>query len=211
MEFNLIKKSVSSRNRTQGRFMSPIVTMCSTSSIPISYIGRKLSSTSSRISQTCMRDPLQFYSLLWLLVSKRVTILRTPQARQFLKERIPMIVSTYIDEGSRCMGTKILLEASKGSSDQLVAVLPLENFQGVIDAIAELESFDPQKLDMTRAVLEEDRIGVWLVVLPLYILAPLYMIFLGVAYLMRAEMTELSNFETQGIALGTWVRDKRRD
>jgi hypothetical protein len=122
-----------------------------------------------------------------------------------------MIVSTYIDEGSRCMGTKILLEASKGSSDQLVAVLPLENFQGVIDAIAELESFDPQKLDMTRAVLEEDRIGVWLVVLPLYILAPLYMIFLGVAYLMRAEMTELSNFETQGIALGTWVRDKRRD
>ena len=37
-EFGLIKKSMRSRNSLKGRFMSPVVALCSQGSIPVEYI-----------------------------------------------------------------------------------------------------------------------------------------------------------------------------
>ena len=72
-------------------------------------------------------------------------------------------------------------------------------------------SLDLKQLERKIGELEEDKIGVWIPVLICYIAVPIYLIYRLVKKASDVELTDSSNFETEGLALGTWVRDKRRD
>lgn len=212
-EFQLIRKSMTSRRSVKGRFMSPLLVMCSKNGISIAGIGRKLTATSSKLSTISMANPLQFYKLLWMLGTKSISLFRTPLARPFLESRIPSYVNGYFKDASECMALKILKTSALHPGDTIIAVVPLENS---VDVISSLESpyfgsLDLAQLERKIGELEEDRVGVWIPVFICYIAIPIYLIYRLVNQASHVELTDLSNFETEGLALGTWVRDKRRD
>lgn len=208
MEHKLISASIDSRRRSEARFMSPLVKMCVQNSIPLKHIGRNLVTTSSRLSQACLRHPYEFYSLLWVLATKRITIMRTPQAKSFLMQKIPSIASVYIDEGSIYMGTRIVQEINQSTDDRLVAVVPMENFASVVDLVGRLDSSGSEDV---ISDIDKECMGVWLPVFIIYILLPCAIVYKSVSHMLTSHVSELSNYETQGVALGTWVRDLRRD
>ena len=213
-EFGLIKKSMRSRNSLKGRFMSPVVALCSQGNIPVEYIGRRLTSTSSRLSSTALANPWQFYKLLMLMATKSWSLVRTPSARDFLNLRVPSFADAYLREGSACMALNILQRVNhRSTSESVVTVVPLETCPEVLNFIGSLQSegCEQETILQRIAALQRDGVGVWMPVLILYILLPCYGMYRVSRLFMGTELTELSNYETQGIALGTWVRDKRRD
>ena len=101
----------------------------------------------------------------------------------------------------------------RSTSESIVTVVPLENYPEVLNFIGSLQSegCEQETILQRIAALQRDGVGVWMPVLILYILLPCYGMYRVSRLFMGTELTELSNYETQGIALGTWVRDKRRD
>ena len=212
-EFHLIQKSLTARNSLKGKFMSPLVSMCQQNSIPVDFAGRKLTATSSRLSWVSFSRPMQFYKLLWILASKSMSLIRTPQARPFLKQRIPAYVDTYFDEASECMALKIVRARQCVSEQTVIGVVPIEN---TADVLARLESgslsaFTEAQIDARIRDLEEERAGLWIPVIFMYLILPAYTVYQGFRFVSSKKLTDFGNYETQGIALGTWVRDTRRD
>ena len=198
----------------KGRFMSPVVALCNQNHIPVKHVGRNLIPTSSRLSTVAFTNPWQFYKLLWLLLTKSWTLIRTPSARDYLASRVPVLVDTYLREGSECMALKIFQNTGElPDSHDLVAVVPLENYPEVTSTLEAKTRGVPdlKRVAQRTAELEQEGLGLWIPVFLLYLFLPCYSMYWLVTGLMRTELTELDNYETQGIALGTWVRDKRRD
>jgi len=213
-EFNLIEKSLTSPKSLRGRFMSPVISLCNSSDIPFTCVGRKITATSSRLSCVFMRHPLEFYKLLWIITSKSLSVLRTPQARSFIEHRVPNFAKAYFDEGSETMAIKILQSVNELRYDKTVAIVPLENYHAIINFLElwKVESANPLDLQRKLQFLEEDTVGLWAPVLIMYVLAPILMIGTIAKKLKDAYFGESSNFETEGVSIvGSWVRDKRRD
>ena len=212
-EFLLITKSVGGRNSVKGRFMSPLVVLCRQYSIPISSISRNLAATSSKLSNVSLFNPFEFYKLLWIIGSKSLSLIRTPQARPYLSKQIPAYVSSYIREGSYCMTLKILHESRKDNISKLVAVVPLENLSDIVSMLETkiLSDLTDTEVQSKISELDTDAVGLWVPVFLCYVVLPIVFLYETIRIGLRGELGELSNYETQGIALGTWVRDKRRD
>ncbi len=213
-EFNLIEKSLSSQRRIKGRFMSPVMALCKSNSIPYTCIGRKITATSSRLSSVFMKRPLELYKLLWIITSKSLSLVRTPQARQYIKSSVPSFVDAYFVEGSETMAIKIIKNVHESDVKKMIAVVPLENYHDIVQILESRQSGrqDISDLDRKLNYLEEDVVGLWAPVLLLYIACPILILTMGVKKLSNARFAELSNFETEGVSIvGSWVRDKRRD
>ena len=213
-EFNLINKSLTSRRSLKGRSMSPVLAMCHSNSIPYHCIGRKISATSSRLSCVFMKHPLELYRLLWIIANKSLSVVRTPQARQYIEGRVPKFVKAYFVEGSDTMAYKILMKVHDSDDAKIVAIVPMENFHDIVQ-ILESKPLEQETIsDVERKLnyLEEDMLGLWGLVLVVYIIAPVMMsaVMLRKAYNWR--FAELGYFETEGVSIvGSWVRDRRRD
>jgi hypothetical protein len=212
-EFNLIDKSVNSRNKLRGRFMSPLVVLCRKSSIPVESVARRLAATSSRLSKACLRQPFQFYKTLAILATRRLNLVRTPSAKPYLMSKVPAIAGAYIDEGAKCIAFKIALEVTREGAQDTVAVVPMEFFADVSSEVEALPAVIHRSEVFEQSIrkLESDDVGYWIPVFLLYIFLPLYGLTVAINKLASVELGELRNYETEGIALGTWVRDKRRD
>lgn len=212
-EFELIDKSVTSKNQLRGRFMSPLVVMCRQNSIPIEPIGRKLTATSSRLSAAAFYNPWEFYKMLWIMTTKSWTLVRAPSARRYLEKSIPHFTERYLKEGSDCMALKIAQSVNEFPETQIIAVTPMENTFDVVERLESDDFINRSTDDFERILLdiESDGAGLWIPVFLIYILLPTAVGYTGLRYLWRHKLSELSHFETQGIALGTWVRDSRRD
>lgn len=210
-EFTLIQKSVRSATNLKGKFMSPLIALCAKYNITVSPIGRKLTATSSQLSRICFENPPQFYRLLWLLSTKSLSQLRSPQARPFLDRHIPLIATKYFDDGSDCMSLKIIQGLNDSESNSIIAVVPMENVPRIQKNLEHLEDVEELVFPKTMDILENEDLGLWIPVLVLYVFMPLYLVYEAICSVAAAEVTEMANFETQGLALGTWVRDKRRD
>ena len=158
-------------------------------------------------------NPLQFYKALWILATKRLSLVRTPTARGYLERKVPALAHAYLSEGSDAMASKIMSEVAKASNTNIVAVVPMENYA---DVLSQLETGALQRLAVDAisariAHLESYETGLWIPILLLYIICPIYAFILLMRYIPGTDMSEFANYETQGIALGTWVRDRRRD
>jgi len=214
-EFDIITKSLTSRNLLKGKFMSPIIAMVSQYEIANGYVARNLTATSSRLSLTAMKNPLQFYKLMWTIATKSLSLVRTPQARPLLEQKIPSFVDSYLKEGSEVMSLKLLNEVRNGESfEKFVAVVPMENLEDVYQSLnsRELEKLARDAVDMRLNVLQKDSVGLWIPVLVMYCIFPIAFLIKGLKYIGNAEIGELANFETEGVVIiGSWVRDKRRD
>ena len=212
-EFELIDKSVSSRNQLRGRFMSPLVVMCRQSSLNVEPIGRKLTATSSKLSSAAFFNPLEFYKVLWIIMSKSWSLVRAPSARRYLERSIPRFTESYFSEGSECMASKIARTVHLGPETHIIAVTPMENTFEVVERLEAhgLLNQPLNDLEVRLRELESEGAGLWVPVFILYVLFPLMTVYGGVRYLMGTKLGELGHYETQGIALGTWVRDSRRD
>lgn len=209
-EFQLIQKSLCSRNILKGKFMSPLLALCHQNEIAVDWIGRKLTATSSRLSYVSFFHPVQFYKLVYMLMTKSWSLIRTPQALPHLQRSIPHMAKAYVVEGSECMVLKIRNAMDTIPFQQIVAVIPLENFHIVVEGLQTYQRISGP--DSSRLVdLEAEGVGLWLPVLALYILLPVIFSIYLVRELNSGRLVDLSNYETQGIALGTWVRDRRRD
>jgi hypothetical protein len=211
-EFNLIDKSVSSRNSLRGRFMSPLVVMCRQNQIPVDFVGRRLTATSSRLSTVVLKHPLEFYKAIWLVVFKSWALIRAPHARRYLDKLIPNLARSYLAEGSEMMALKTELCLRKSDEDLIVTV-PMENSQEVLQILEEgrLAESSDDILERRIEAMDSDGSGYWLPVAILYLFLPIALLFELFKWIGKNELTELANYETQGIALGTWVRDSRRD
>lgn len=209
LEFKLIEKSVSSRNKLKGRFMSPLVVLCNQSNIPIEPVGRKLSATSSRLSSVAFWNPLQFYKTLWLVGMKSWSLVRAPSARKYIDKSIPAFSDAYFREGSKCMALKIAEAVRRSKETNVVSIVPMENYHDVIDQLDAVLNGDAPMRPIDE--LDSDVAGLWIPVVILYLLLPSYASYQVISRTKRSELGELANYETQGIALGTWVRDTRRD
>lgn len=212
-EYNLIKKSLRSRNSLKGKFMSPVIALCDQNQIESDWIGRNLAATSSRLSRISLYYPLQLGRLCFILVSKSWALIRTPQARPFLQSKIPDYVEGYINENAECMALKIQDELCRSSTNKLVAVVPFENYPLILEALEGVPVSNINSLDVGERIEELDSPGIshWLIVIGLYLVIPAVLIFESLTRMNSSKLKDLSNYETQGIALGTWVRDKRRD
>ena len=111
------------------------------------------------------------------------------------------------------MAFKIALEVTRGGAQDTIAVVPMEFFADVFSEVETLpaEMLRSEVLDQCIRKFESDEVGYWIPVFLLYILIPLYGLTVAINKLASSELGELRNYETEGIALGTWVRDKRRD
>jgi hypothetical protein len=212
-EFALIDKSTNRGSRLRGRFMSPLIALCRQNAIPLAHIARNLSATSCRLSSVSFMNPLQFYNALWILASKRLSLVRTPSARGYLERKLPALAHAYLGEGSDAMALKIMSHVARDLSTNIVAVVPMENYA---DVLAKLESAELRRIQadiISEGIvhLESYESGLWIPVLLLYIMCPIYTLFLLGKFIPGTDMSEFGNYETQGIALGTWVRDRRRD
>jgi hypothetical protein len=214
-EFEIISKSISSKNSVKGKFMSPLVALASQYKIPHAYVGRNLTATSSRLSLVSMTHPWQFYKLLWTIASKSLSLVRTPQARPFLLAHIPAFVESYLVEGSQIMTMKLLREIkTRTSYSKYIAIVPMENYADVKQSLEGREYVDLSNEELGSRIkgLEGDTIGLWIPVLVAYFVLPFTLLVKAMSYLCRTEIGELANYETEGVALiGSWVRDKRRD
>ena len=209
-EFNLIKKSLQSRHSVKGRFMSPLVALCTQNKLDCDWIGRKLVATSNRLSSVSFKNPLQFYRLGFILIVKSWSLLRTPQALPFLLKSVPAYVEGYLKEGSECMFLKIQNHLRMPQYQRIIAIVPMENFSTVVTSLESIDNVNA--LDESRIhTLDSEKGGKWVLLVCLYVLLPLSSV-IGIAKLLYgSKLKDLSNYETQGIALGTWVRDRRRD
>ncbi len=208
-EFALIEKSVFSRNNLKGRFMSPLVVLCKQNYIPIECVGRKISATSSRLSNAAFWNPVQFYKTLWLVSTKSWSQVRAPSARKYIDKSIPIFSRVYFTEGSECMTLKIAQAVERSSESYVVTVVPMENYFDVLESLEDTLQRVPSPARLEE--LELESAGLWIPVVLLYLMFPMYVLYRIIQLAGRTELTELANYETQGIALGTWVRDTRRD
>ena len=208
-EFKLMDKSVASKNKLKGRFMSPLVVLCRQRNIPIESIGRRLSATSSRLSLVAFSNPIQFYKGLWLGVTKSWGILRAPSARKYVEKVIPKLSTVYLTEGSEYMALKVFAAINEAGEEQLACVVPMENYFDIVRMFE--PAGDIPKVDQRLRELESHGPGLWMMIIIMYLLAPSYLVYRVLYWVSKSELIEFANFETQGIALGTWVRDKRRD
>lgn len=210
-EYHLSSASVLKRKNAKGCFMAPLFDLCFQNRIPISHVGRSVTATSSKLSSVSFSNPLEFYKLLWLLAIRSLNALRSQQARSSLRKRIPSYVSTYFDEAGECMALKIIEKLRKSGQTSFVVVVPLENFADVSHQITEMYSTTDERVTERLSQLEDDNIGLWLPVLLLYILLPCGICYEALMFFGRSPMSQMSKYETEGILLGTWVRDKTRD
>lgn len=208
---HLINLSISKNTRTKGKFMSPLFAFCQNNGIPINHIGRSLTAISSELSMVSMRNPLEFYKLVWLLSTRPLSSLRSQQARQFLRKRIPSYVTSYFDVCGEFLAMNILKKLLCSEKNEIVAVIPIEHFFTVCEGLANPKLKDAERISQRINHLEEDGLGLWLPVLLLYIIIPSAFLYKSLIYLASGKITELSKFETEGLVLGTWVRDKTRD
>ena len=210
-EYQLSSASVLKRKHAKGCYMSPLIDLCFQNKIPISHVGRSVTATSSKLSSVSFSNPLEFYKLLWLLAIRSFNALRSPQARSSLRKRIPSYVASYFDEAAECMALKIIEKLRKSHKTTFVVVVPLENYVDVSHQITELHSITDERARERLSQLEDDNVGLWLPVLLLYILLPCGICYEAVKFFGSSQISQMSKYETEGILLGTWVRDKTRD
>ena len=111
------------------------------------------------------------------------------------------------------MASKIARTVHLGPETHIIAVTPMENTFEVVERLEThgLLNQPLNDLEVRLRELESEGAGLWVPVFILYVLFPLMTVYGGVRYLMGTKLGELGHYETQGIALGTWVRDSRRD
>jgi len=210
-EYKLLTESSQKPARGKGKFMAPLFSLCLQNQISIRNMGRSLTAVSSRVSIISMKSPIEFYKLLWLLATKSSSVFRSDQIRPFLRSRIPSYVSGYFDEAGECMALKIIERVRASGNDSYVVVLPFEHSLSVEEGITSKGKIDSDTIRSRISHLEEDDLGLWIPVILLYMCFPIALIFKFVTYVGNVQLKELSNYKTEGIVLGTWVRDKSRD
>ena len=211
-EFGLIQKSLKTKKSVKGKFMSPLISLCSQYSIPYASIGRRLTATSSRLSTVAMTRPDEFYTLLSILVTKSLSLIRTPQAREYLTRRVPRFTQNYLTDGSECLTLKSVQSLrAAGIGVTTVAVVPFENFHDIVSSVDRISRLSHEAISERIRQLDSDAGGFWIPVLLLYVTTPIICVYQLGRYLVSLNVGDLGNYETQGIALGTWVRDKSRD